>query len=111
MSRHPAETISPIRQAAEECAPFVRGEPEHRAARVRAVADADPSGMRARYLDAIAVGQAQRALSPARDGAGLAAGSAAPGTVNHGRSHGSPSPGMERPPAPGARPVWNASMK
>jgi hypothetical protein len=49
-----AATISPLPQAAEECAPLIRGKTEHRADRIHAVADADPAPPHVRHFDAIA---------------------------------------------------------
>jgi hypothetical protein len=54
----------PVPRAAEERMPLAWREPEDRAAGVLAVAHADPAIRQARHLDAVAVGEAQRALDP-----------------------------------------------
>src|ERR1700722_5225761 len=60
-----AETVElSVSHTAEKCVPFIRGEPEDRTAAVPAIAYADLTGGEARLLDAVAVGEAQRALSP-----------------------------------------------
>ena len=63
----PAETVEfSVSHSTEKCVPFIRSEPENRAAAVPAVAYADLTGGKARHLDAVAVGEAQGALNPVR---------------------------------------------
>jgi len=63
----PAETIEfSVSHASKEGVPFVRRESENRSLGVPAVANPDPAAGQARYLDAVAVGEAQRALDPVR---------------------------------------------
>jgi hypothetical protein len=63
----PAKTIEfSVSYAAEKCVPFVRRESENQSFGVPAVANADSTIGHARHLDAIAVGETQRALNPVR---------------------------------------------
>jgi hypothetical protein len=55
-----------VSDAAEKSVPFVRGESENRSFGVPAVANADPALGQAGYLDAVSVGETQRALNPVR---------------------------------------------
>ena len=62
----PAETVEfPVSHAAEKSVPFVRGESENRPSGIPAIADADLARGQARHLNAVAVGETQRALDPA----------------------------------------------
>src|SRR5215813_4028237 len=56
----------PAPRAAEERSPSGPSEPQHRAARIPAVADADPAAGEFGYLDAVAVGEAEGTLIPGR---------------------------------------------
>jgi hypothetical protein len=63
----PTETVKfSVSYAPEEGVPFVRREPEYCPGRVAAVADTDLATGEIGYLDAIAIGVAQRALNPVR---------------------------------------------
>ena len=63
----PVETVEfPVSYAAEKSMPLVRREPEDRPCGVPAVANADLATGQARHLDAVAVGETQRALNPVR---------------------------------------------
>jgi hypothetical protein len=63
----PAETIEfSVSHAAEKGMPFVRRESENRPPGVPAVANPDLAAGHGRHLDAVAVGEAQRALNPGR---------------------------------------------
>lgn len=63
----PAETVEfSVSCASEESMPFVRREPENRPFGVPAVAYTDLAIGQARDLDAVAVGETQRALNPVR---------------------------------------------
>src|ERR1700727_807151 len=62
-----AEAVElPEPRAAEERLPFVRREAQHRPAGILAVAEADRATGQVRHLHAVAVGETQRALNPAR---------------------------------------------
>ena len=62
-----AETIEfTVSRASEERVPFIWRELENRPCWVPAVPDADSAVRQARYLDAVAVGETQRALNPVR---------------------------------------------
>ena len=63
----PAETIEfSVSDATEKRVPFVRGKLENRTFGVPAVANADLALGQARHFDAVAVGETQRTLHPAR---------------------------------------------
>ena len=63
----PAEAVElPVPDAAEKGVPFIRREPQDGPRGVSAVPNADLAPRQARYLDAVAVGVAQRALDPVR---------------------------------------------
>jgi hypothetical protein len=63
----PAEAVElPVPDAAEEGVPLIRREPQDGPRGVSAVANADLAPRQARYLDAVTVGVAQRALDPVR---------------------------------------------
>jgi hypothetical protein len=63
----PAEAVEfSVSYAAEKCVPFVRGKTENRPPGIPAVADTDLVIGQARHLDAVAVGETQRALNPVR---------------------------------------------
>src|SRR5580693_10384490 len=53
-----------VPDAADEGVPLVRREPQDRSGRVPAVADADLAAAQVRHLDAVAVGEAERAFDP-----------------------------------------------
>lgn len=55
-----------VSRAAEEGVPFVGREPQYRPPGVPAVAKADGATRQARHLNAVAVGETQRALNPVR---------------------------------------------
>ena len=65
-SLHPEAIELSVLDASDEGVPFVRCEPENRAPGVPAVANANAASWQVRYLDAIAVGEAQRALDPGK---------------------------------------------
>ena len=61
----PTETVEfPVADASQECLPLVWREPENRSFGVLAIADTDPAARQVGHLDAVAVGEAQRALDP-----------------------------------------------
>jgi hypothetical protein len=63
----PAEAVEfPVPDAAEKGVPLIRREPQDRPCGIPAVTNADLAPGQARYLDAVAVGVAQRALDPVR---------------------------------------------
>jgi len=63
----PAETIEfSVSCASEKRMPFIRCKSENRPLRVPAVADTDLAIGQVRHLDAVAVGETQRALNPVR---------------------------------------------
>jgi len=62
----PAETVEfSVSYASDKCMPFVRSELEDLLLGVPAVANADSAAGQGRHLDAVAVGETQRALDPA----------------------------------------------
>jgi hypothetical protein len=63
----PAETVElTVSHASEERAPFARRKLQNQTIGVPAVADTDPAIEQAGYFDAVAVGETQGALHPAR---------------------------------------------
>jgi hypothetical protein len=63
----PAEAVEfSLSYTAEKCVPFIRSKTENRPPGVPAVADTDLVIGQARHLDAVAVGETQRALNPVR---------------------------------------------